>query len=65
MDTEWMSVGKCKDLSPTVFFPSDGVGVQAAQPPVRPTPTTPNVPHPGAEGGERPAFRRAASRPGA
>ena len=31
MDTEWMSVGKCKDLSPTIFFPSDGVGVQAAQ----------------------------------
>ena len=31
MDTEWMSVGKCKDLSPSIFFPSDGVGVQAAQ----------------------------------
>ena len=31
MDTEWMSVGKCRDLSPTIFFPSDGVGVQAAQ----------------------------------
>ena len=31
MDTDWMSVGKCKDLSPTIFFPSDGVGVQAAQ----------------------------------
>ena len=31
MDTEWMSVGKCKELDPTIFFPSDGVGVQAAQ----------------------------------
>ena len=31
MDTDWMSVGKCKDLSPAIFFPSDGVGVQAAQ----------------------------------
>jgi WhiB family redox-sensing transcriptional regulator len=31
MDTEWMSVGKCRDLSPTIFFPSDGVGVQVAQ----------------------------------
>ncbi|HLH28435.1 MAG TPA: WhiB family transcriptional regulator, partial [Acidimicrobiales bacterium] len=31
MDTEWMNRGKCKDLSPSIFFPSDGVGVQAAQ----------------------------------
>ena len=31
MDTECMSIGKCKDLSPSIFFPSDGVGVQAAQ----------------------------------
>ena len=31
MDTEWMNAGKCKDLSPGIFFPSDGVGVQAAQ----------------------------------
>ncbi len=31
MDTDWMSEGKCKDLSPTIFFPSDGVGVQEAQ----------------------------------
>jgi WhiB family transcriptional regulator, redox-sensing transcriptional regulator len=31
MDTEWMSAGKCRDLSPAIFFPSDGVGVQAAQ----------------------------------
>jgi WhiB family redox-sensing transcriptional regulator len=26
-----MNRGKCKDLSPTIFFPSDGVGVQEAQ----------------------------------
>jgi WhiB family redox-sensing transcriptional regulator len=31
METDWMSRGKCKDLSPAIFFPSDGVGVQAAQ----------------------------------
>jgi WhiB family redox-sensing transcriptional regulator len=31
MDTDWMEVGKCKDLSPSTFFPSDGVGVQEAQ----------------------------------
>ena len=31
MDTEWMAEGKCRDLPPSVFFPSDGLGVQAAQ----------------------------------
>src|SRR5579872_582424 len=31
MDTEWMSRGRCKDLEPAVFFPSDWVGVQVAQ----------------------------------
>ena len=31
MDADWMEVGKCKDLSPSIFFPSDGVGVQEAQ----------------------------------
>jgi WhiB family redox-sensing transcriptional regulator len=31
MDTGWMSQGKCKNMDPAVFFPSDGVGVQAAQ----------------------------------
>jgi len=31
MDTEWMAKGKCRDLPPTTFFPSDGLGVQAAQ----------------------------------
>jgi WhiB family transcriptional regulator, redox-sensing transcriptional regulator len=31
MDTEWMARGKCREVPPTVFFPSDGVGVQAAQ----------------------------------
>jgi WhiB family transcriptional regulator, redox-sensing transcriptional regulator len=31
MDTEWMANGKCRDVSPAVFFPSDGLGVQAAQ----------------------------------
>ena len=31
MDTEWMADGKCRELPPSVFFPSDGLGVQAAQ----------------------------------
>jgi WhiB family transcriptional regulator, redox-sensing transcriptional regulator len=31
MDTEWMARGKCREVPPAVFFPSDGVGVQAAQ----------------------------------
>ncbi len=31
MDADWMSGGKCRELSPSIFFPSDGVGVQAAQ----------------------------------
>ena len=31
MDTDWMEQGKCKDLAPSIFFPSDGVGVQEAQ----------------------------------
>jgi WhiB family redox-sensing transcriptional regulator len=31
MDTEWMSQGKCKDMNPAFFFPSDGVGVRLAQ----------------------------------
>ena len=31
MDTEWMSIGKCRDVHPAVFFPSDGVGVEVAR----------------------------------
>jgi WhiB family redox-sensing transcriptional regulator len=31
MDTEWMAEAKCREVPPSVFFPSDGVGVQAAQ----------------------------------
>jgi WhiB family redox-sensing transcriptional regulator len=31
MDTEWMGQGKCKDMDPAFFFPSDGVGVKLAQ----------------------------------
>ncbi len=31
MDTEWMARGRCRDLDPAIFFPNDGVGVQAAQ----------------------------------
>jgi WhiB family redox-sensing transcriptional regulator len=31
MDTDWMAQGKCKELDPSLFFPSDGIGVQVAQ----------------------------------
>lgn len=31
MDTEWMAKGKCRELPPETFFPSDGVGVDAAR----------------------------------
>ncbi len=31
MDTHWMAEGKCREVPPAVFFPSDGLGVQAAQ----------------------------------
>ena len=31
MDAEWMADGRCREVSPTVFFPNDGIGVQVAQ----------------------------------
>jgi WhiB family redox-sensing transcriptional regulator len=31
MDTDWMARGKCRETDPTVFFPSDGIGVQVAR----------------------------------
>ena len=31
MDTVWMADGKCRELPPETFFPSDGVGVDAAR----------------------------------
>lgn len=31
MDTDWMADGKCREVPPAVFFPSDGLGVQEAQ----------------------------------
>lgn len=31
MDTAWMVKGNCRDEPPSRFFPSDGVGVEAAQ----------------------------------
>lgn len=31
MDTEWMAQGKCRDVPPATFFPSDGVGVEVAR----------------------------------
>jgi len=30
-DTEWMAQGNCRHALPTRFFPSDGVGVEAAK----------------------------------
>ena len=29
--TEWMALGNCRDEHPSVFFPSDGVGVEVAR----------------------------------
>ena len=31
MDDDWMSRAKCHQMDPALFFPSDGIGVQAAQ----------------------------------
>jgi WhiB family redox-sensing transcriptional regulator len=31
MDTDWMSEGNCSAVPPSTFFPSDGVGVDAAR----------------------------------
>ncbi|MEO5838106.1 MAG: WhiB family transcriptional regulator [Acidimicrobiales bacterium] len=31
MDTNWMAEGNCAQQKPTVFFPSDGVGVEVAR----------------------------------
>ena len=31
MDTTWMARGNCADKSPSMFFPSDGVGVEVAR----------------------------------
>jgi WhiB family redox-sensing transcriptional regulator len=31
MDTEWMRYGKCREVKPATFFPSDGVGVDIAR----------------------------------
>lgn len=31
MDTTWMTDGRCKELPPELFFPSDGVGVERAR----------------------------------
>ena len=31
MDTEWMAQGNCQGEPPSMFFPSDGVGVEVAR----------------------------------
>ena len=31
MNTEWMARGKCQEVAPDLFFPSDGMGVLVAQ----------------------------------
>jgi WhiB family redox-sensing transcriptional regulator len=31
VDSDWLAQRKCKDMDPAIFFPNDGVGVQAAQ----------------------------------
>ena len=31
METDWMAEGKCREVPPATFFPSDGVGVEVAR----------------------------------
>jgi WhiB family redox-sensing transcriptional regulator len=31
MELDWMAKGKCREISPSVFFPNDGVGVDVAR----------------------------------
>src|SRR5690606_19101133 len=31
MQTDWMTRGRCREVSPGTFFPSDGVGVELAR----------------------------------
>lgn len=31
LDTDWMAQGNCADKPPSLFFPSDGVGVEVAK----------------------------------
>lgn len=31
METDWMANGKCREVPPATFFPSDGVGVEVAR----------------------------------
>lgn len=31
LDVDWMRKGRCREISPSVFFPSDGVGVEVAR----------------------------------
>ena len=31
IESVWMAAGKCADMSPNTFFPSDGSGVEVAQ----------------------------------
>ena len=31
MELDWMAQGRCTDVPPSTFFPSDGAGVEAAR----------------------------------
>jgi WhiB family transcriptional regulator, redox-sensing transcriptional regulator len=31
MDNDWMRLGTCREVPPSTFFPSDGVGVESAR----------------------------------
>ncbi len=31
METDWMRRGLCREIPPSTFFPSDGVGVEVAR----------------------------------
>lgn len=30
-DLEWLAAGKCRNVAPDIFFPSDGAGVEVAK----------------------------------
>lgn len=31
MEADWLARARCRDTDPAIFFPGDGIGVQAAQ----------------------------------
>ena len=44
MSTEWMADGKCREVPPETFFPSDGLGVDPGTEDLRHVPCRVAVP---------------------